>query len=361
VEDKLPIANDLCIKLEEAGLCIWYSGRELKAGDSVERTILKALDESEYGIVILSPTYVERNWPMKEYYLLLAKEIEQRKVILPVLYNISVDELLKYDIAIADRWGIGYHKGMDHVVEKLLEVIKGPANPRANIDRSTWRKILGGLGVILVALGFYIGYQTYFNYPGPSDQVVEKAIIQRINELDFDIDKNHRESLSTFNAKPATIDDVKKVFSNYVSVKTNYRNTYFLDNGFKTIQSRTNVETALKCDLDSLAPAYSYNLSSPNIFLSAEVDKGSAMEARYILLNTQPLTFDIRDTKILDSGDYEVSVSYKNNLRYILVELLLPQGQNQVKRHYVKLKGYLPLEKYVFEEKSDGWRLKDVR
>src|SRR5690349_17178055 len=105
-EDKLAIANDLCRKLEEAKLTVWYSGKELKAGDSLEKVIFDALNRSEFGIVILSPTYFEKNWPRKEYYLLMAKEIEERKVILPVLYNITPEQLAKYDMSIADKWAI---------------------------------------------------------------------------------------------------------------------------------------------------------------------------------------------------------------------------------------------------------------
>jgi hypothetical protein len=335
VEDKLPIANELCRKLEEAGLCIWYSGKELKAGDSLERTILKALDESEFGVVILSPTYVERNWPMKEYYLLLAKEIQQRKVILPVLYNITAEELLKYDIAIADRWGIRYDEDIDRVVEKLLEVIK---TPHATQNNKSWKKTLTVITAILFVVGVYFGYMQ-FSDVGPTRQVIEEIIANRIRELNFDIDKEHKESLSALHAKPSTIDELQRIFSLYTNVKTNYRNSYLLDNGIKTVQSRTNVEEMLKRDLDSLAPAYSYNFSSPNIFLATKADEGKITEAHYSLLNTQPLSYSVEDIKILDNGDCEVTVSYRNNLRYIFVELLMPHRQSPLKRHYVKLKG----------------------
>ena len=44
VEDKIPIANELCAKLEAAGLKIWYSGKELGVGDSIEKTIQNGLN-----------------------------------------------------------------------------------------------------------------------------------------------------------------------------------------------------------------------------------------------------------------------------------------------------------------------------
>ena len=128
VEDKIPIANELCAKLERAGLKIWYSGKELGIGDSIEKTIQRGLNRSRYGIVIFSPTYLAKNWTIREFYTLLAKEIEEQKVILPVLYNITLDELKNKDLVMADRFAVNSDKGIDFVVERLVGEIK-----RANV------------------------------------------------------------------------------------------------------------------------------------------------------------------------------------------------------------------------------------
>src|SRR5687768_6900075 len=124
VEDKIPIANELCAKLEQAGLKIWYSGKELGIGDSIEKTIEKGLNRSRYGIVIFSPTYLAKNWTIREFYTLLAKEIEEQKVILPVLFNISLDELKNKDLVMADRFAVNADKGIDFVVERLVKEIR---------------------------------------------------------------------------------------------------------------------------------------------------------------------------------------------------------------------------------------------
>jgi hypothetical protein len=131
VEDKIPIANELCAKLEQAGLKIWYSGKELGIGDSIDKTIEKGLNRSRYGIVILSPTYLAKNWTIREFYTLLAKEIEEHKVILPVLYNITLDELKNKDLLMADRFAVNADKGIDFVVERLVREIKKSQSPKA--------------------------------------------------------------------------------------------------------------------------------------------------------------------------------------------------------------------------------------
>jgi hypothetical protein len=145
VEDKIPIANELCAKLEAAGLKIWYSGKELGVGDSIEKTIQNGLNRSRYGIVIFSPTYLAKNWTIREFYTLLAKEIEEHKVILPVLYNIRLDELKNKDLLMADRFAANADKGIDFVVERLVREIK-----KSNTVRTAGRPWLSKIGFLLI-------------------------------------------------------------------------------------------------------------------------------------------------------------------------------------------------------------------
>ena len=133
VEDKIPIANELCAKLEQAGLKIWYSGKELGVGDSIEKTIEKGLNRSRYGIVIFSPTYLAKNWTIREFYTLLAKEIKEQKVILPVLYNITLDELKNKDLLMADRFAVNSDRGIDFVVDRLVREIRKTKSPEPKV------------------------------------------------------------------------------------------------------------------------------------------------------------------------------------------------------------------------------------
>ena len=147
VEDKIPIANELCAKLENAGLRIWYSGKELGVGDSIEKTIEKGLHRSRYGIVILSPTYLAKNWTIREFYTLLAKEIEEQKVILPVLYNVTVEDLKNKDLLMADRFAVDASRGLDFVVAKLVSEIRKPkvAQPKMAWLSRIWLVLIASL------------------------------------------------------------------------------------------------------------------------------------------------------------------------------------------------------------------------
>ncbi len=186
VEDKIPIANELCVKLERAGLKIWYSGKELGIGDSIEKTIEKGLNRSRYGIVILSPTYLAKNWTIREFYTLLAKEIEEHKVILPVLYNITVDELKNKDLLMADRFAVNADRGIDFVVERLVGEIK---KPQAVKTREPWFSRMWAFLIVslLVNVALLLKGSVPFNHPPVVSQLdyeIEPVSYQRKPVID---------------------------------------------------------------------------------------------------------------------------------------------------------------------------------
>lgn len=203
VEDKIPIANELCSKLENAGLKIWYSGKELGVGDSIEKTIQKGLNCSRYGIVIFSPTYLAKNWTIREFYTLLAKEIEEHKVILPVLYNVTLDDLKNKDLLMADRFAINADKGIDFVVQKLVHEIK--KSQALKVEPAWFSKLWFILILSLLAnVGFLIngnvlpgsGTKSYQGFEGQKNPV-------------------NASSASLFNER--FFEDMNKVFSEFNS------------------------------------------------------------------------------------------------------------------------------------------------
>jgi hypothetical protein len=166
VEDKIPIANELCARLEQAGLRVWYSGKELGIGDSIEKTIERGLNRSRYGIVVLSPTYLAKNWTIREFYTLLAKEIEDRKVILPVLYNVTPDDLKERDLHMADRFAVNADLGLEYVVDRLVREIRKPElrKPRKAWLSGVWAMLACSLVVNLLFLARDMGFRPQ-SYP----------------------------------------------------------------------------------------------------------------------------------------------------------------------------------------------------
>ena len=109
-EDKQEFVRPLAEKLAELGLTIWYDEFELKVGDSLRRSIDRGLVNSKYGIVVLSRNFFSRNWPQYELDGLTAREIDGRKVILPIWYGIGKKDVLKYSPSLADKIAIDSSK-----------------------------------------------------------------------------------------------------------------------------------------------------------------------------------------------------------------------------------------------------------
>jgi hypothetical protein len=85
------------------GFYIWYDEFALRIGDSLRQSIDKGLVNSNYGIVILSKSFFAKNWPQYELNGLTAKEIDGKKVILPVWHGLTKADILKYSPPLADK------------------------------------------------------------------------------------------------------------------------------------------------------------------------------------------------------------------------------------------------------------------
>ncbi len=119
-EDKENFARPLAEKLRERGITIWFDEFTLTVGDSLRRSIDKGLSNSKYGVVIISPHFLSKEWPQKELDGLVALEDKGRKVILPVWLNIDSDEIRRYSPMLADRYAVSADIGVEAVVEALL-------------------------------------------------------------------------------------------------------------------------------------------------------------------------------------------------------------------------------------------------
>jgi hypothetical protein len=123
-EDKDAIARLLAQALEAAGLSVWYDEFSLRVGDSLRNSIDHGLANSEFGVVILSKHFFEKHWPAQELNGLATREVNGKKVILPVWHGVGFDEVRQYSPMLAGRVAVTTDKGVVHVVEQLLAAMK---------------------------------------------------------------------------------------------------------------------------------------------------------------------------------------------------------------------------------------------
>ncbi len=123
-EDKHDFVRPLAEALDEMGFGIWYDEFELKVGDSLRESIDRGLINSSYGIVILSKAFFAKNWSQYELNGLTAREIEGKKVILPIWYNINKQDVLEYSPSLADKFALNNQTmNIDEIAEALAEIL----------------------------------------------------------------------------------------------------------------------------------------------------------------------------------------------------------------------------------------------
>ena len=125
-EDKEEFVRPLAISLISRDLKVWYDEFTLTVGDSLRRSINKGLANSRYGIVVISPNFLRKDWPQKELDGLDALEVNGRKVILPVWHQIDVIGVRKYSPILADRVATSSEKGIEQVTIDIFKAIEHP-------------------------------------------------------------------------------------------------------------------------------------------------------------------------------------------------------------------------------------------
>ncbi len=122
-EDKNDIVRSLADALKRKGFKVWFDEFELKIGDSLRKKIDYGLRNSKYGIVIISPSFFMKNWTEFELNALVAREMEGKKIILPIWHNISKEQVLKFSPILADKLALNTSvHTIDYIVNSLNEL-----------------------------------------------------------------------------------------------------------------------------------------------------------------------------------------------------------------------------------------------
>lgn len=123
-EDKEDLVRPLAEKLADLGYRIWYDEFSLSVGDSLTQSINDGLAKSRYGIVVFSKAFLSKNWPQFELNGLVAREMQGRRIILPIWHNVDYQDMLSYSPSLTDKLALNTQQlSLDEIVEKLVAKI----------------------------------------------------------------------------------------------------------------------------------------------------------------------------------------------------------------------------------------------
>lgn len=124
-EDKNELVRDLAEALKNENFRVWYDEFELVIGDSLRKKIDQGLTNSKYGIVIISPSFIKKNWTDYELNGMVAREMNGHKVILPIWHKVTKDEVLSYSPTLADKMALNTAiHSLNDIVEELSKLIR---------------------------------------------------------------------------------------------------------------------------------------------------------------------------------------------------------------------------------------------
>jgi hypothetical protein len=133
-EDKDALARPLAMALRDH-VEVWYDEYELRLGDSLREKIDKGLRACDFGVVVLSPNFFQKKWTKAELGGLFSLEDENRKVILPVWYNIDAEQVRQHSPILADRLAVSANHGVERVVQEILVAVGAVSRAQEVLDR----------------------------------------------------------------------------------------------------------------------------------------------------------------------------------------------------------------------------------
>ncbi|MBV8807784.1 MAG: toll/interleukin-1 receptor domain-containing protein [Acidobacteriaceae bacterium] len=141
-EDKAQVVIPLVNALEGRGVRVWLDDNQILLGDSIVGRIEEGLSKSQFGVVVVSPSFLKRKWTLKEL-----RSFQWSDNILPVWHHVSADDVRAHAPLLADLKAINTTAGIDVVADVILRklyVIESHSTDVPNRLRFEFAELLRG-------------------------------------------------------------------------------------------------------------------------------------------------------------------------------------------------------------------------
>lgn len=123
-EDKDEVVRPLANALKNGGLAVWYDEFELRIGDSLRRKIDLGLSKSRFGVVVLSPSFINKGWANYELDGIVTRSMDGSQVMLPIWHELTKQQVIDYSASLADKLArsTGMHT-IQEIADEIIDVI----------------------------------------------------------------------------------------------------------------------------------------------------------------------------------------------------------------------------------------------
>ena len=121
-EDR-PIAGELADALDGMGFNVWCDKFQLRVGDRLLERINDGLNNSSYGLLLISPAFLSKDWPRYETDALVRDWIGGRKVLLPIWHEVDETTVRERQPGLAGVFALSTTDGIPALAVELAKAM----------------------------------------------------------------------------------------------------------------------------------------------------------------------------------------------------------------------------------------------
>jgi hypothetical protein len=122
-EDRDDVVTPLADLLAQGGLRVWLDSAEMHLGDSIRSKIDQGLSDSRFGVIVLSPSFLRKKWPLREMNALFSLEEDDQHSVLPIWHQLTLAEVKQFSPMLADRVAASTSEGLQAVATRITDAV----------------------------------------------------------------------------------------------------------------------------------------------------------------------------------------------------------------------------------------------
>lgn len=146
------IAEPIARELTEMGIPTFFDRFSIAVGDSVLESIQRGLASARFGILIVSPHSLKKDWTREEFGQLTRARIEGRTRLLPVWHNVTAEEVREHQPGLEDIWSVRSDIGLRAMVRELAGQIVDATPAVVPIYQRPVNRFLNGEGELTLGV-----------------------------------------------------------------------------------------------------------------------------------------------------------------------------------------------------------------
>lgn len=139
-------ATELSTALTYLGLSIWFAPLSLKIGDRLLDSINAGLVASEYGLMLISPAYIAKQWTNYELDVLHRQHIEEQKRLFPLWHGIEKGDIARWNPGLSGIIALKSTEGVASISREIADFVYQGCPTRGispSYENPQWRFLQG--------------------------------------------------------------------------------------------------------------------------------------------------------------------------------------------------------------------------